>query len=684
MMKAKKVLLLICVAALLLCIFPVCAGAEEAVETVTVYSGETAIAAAWTMGPAVYTDLAGGSFDPDVIREGGCFAVYYSGTRAQVYLALQDAASWNWCSANTPTSTESTDTGYVSYFSFADCAAAYGSSDFSNLGAVIVGSTQSTEEIVVTGIQWTAMPEEEIPERQLVQNVLFSGSRTISGTWTFGPMIYTINAEGDFNPSLITADGYFSVTYTGTEGAVYISFSKSTSGIWPKVKTPAETTVNGDGSYTSIFTFADCADVYGSENFLDLQAVCVGSGESVGDTVITEVSWYGYPTFIELNETALLFEGNVTAASQGTNLTFFYFKHVGGQWDASQINEGSYFYVEYTGAKDGIYLAFASASGATNWAAVYPDETGVDAAGNYYSLYSYDNFAKAFGTNFTRLDQIQVYCAKNEEVTLKRIAYFAGEGDPVDTGDGTWDRADTGIAFIGDSIVQNPLVDYSHLGSIDWNGILGRTDCSNYGIGGQTTRECVARIDELAKKNYDKVVMLCGINDIGRGYTNTEITENYTTMIQALKESNPRIQVYIVSVLPTTPAFYTGMQHKIVELNTDLAALADSLENVTFVDCHSSFVGDDGYCKEGITFDGLHPNLDGYAIIAQILNPYLDEPLPEIVETEPEATETTVPEQNQNSEPAEEPSNHTGLILCVVLVAVAGVVAVVIVRKRKK
>jgi hypothetical protein len=35
-------------------------------------------------------------------------------------------------------------------------------------------------------------------------------------------------------------------------------------------------------------------------------------------------------------------------------------------------------------------------------------------------------------------------------------------------------------------------------------------------------------------------------------------------------------------------------------------------------------VGDDGYCKSELVIDGLHPNLDGYKIIADILNPYLD------------------------------------------------------------
>ncbi len=469
---------------------------ESQEEYISIYEGKCEITASWTTGETIYTtNTDEGTFDPSIITENGCFAVTYSGTRAQIYLAFQDMTNWEWKSVNVPTLTESTDGGYVSYFSFEDCAAIYGSTDFSDLGSFTVGTTQSTETVTITAIEWGAMPEEK------------------------------------------------------------------------------------------------------------------------------EMT----PTSIDLSGAEMLYTGTATASTQGENLTFFYTKHVGGEWDASLINEGSSIYVEYSGEKDGVYLAFASASGATNWVAVYPDDTGINEKGNYYSLFNYETFSKAFGTNFARLDQIQAYCAKDKAVTLKQIAYLKGEGAAVDTSEGTWDRAETGIAFIGDSIVQNPLVDTTHLGGIDWNGIFGKENCSNYGIGGQTTKECVARIDEIASKNYDTVVMLCGINDIGRNLTNAQIIANYETMVNALVTSNAKMEIYIVSVLPTTPVYYTNSQDKIVALNAELKAFAEKNSNVTFVDVHSSFVQEDGYCNPDLVFDGLHPNLQGYMKLADILGPYLYE-----------------------------------------------------------
>lgn len=321
----------------------------------------------------------------------------------------------------------------------------------------------------------------------------------------------------------------------------------------------------------------------------------------------------------------VLYEGNQQSDGRNSFLIYFFTKHVGGEWDASSITEGSFFYAEYLGASDGVYLSFSSASGGPGWVAVYADETGTTAEGNNYSIFRYDNFSNVYGNNFARLDQIQAYSNTDESVTLKKIAYVDGGGNPVDTSDGTWDRPDSGIAFIGDSIVQNPLTNGSDLKNLDWNGILGRTDCANYGIASQTTVQCADRIDELAKKNYDKAVILCGINDLGHGYANSKIIANYEKMITALKEKNPKIKIYIISVLPTTSAFFKNQQWKIVALNTEIKLMTEEMKDVTYVDCHTPFVGEDGYCRPELVIDGLHPNLDGYAIIADTLNPYLSE-----------------------------------------------------------
>ena len=317
-------------------------------------------------------------------------------------------------------------------------------------------------------------------------------------------------------------------------------------------------------------------------------------------------------------EEAVLFESFTSASAANTNLLFVFTAHVGGDWDAAQMNEGSAFQVTYTGPENAVYLALSSYSGATQWARVNAAEIVDNEDGSHIATFVWPDIVKAWGTNFARLDLVSVFSATDEATTVTRVAYLPGEGAPVDASDGRWATPDTGIAFIGDSICQNVQ------GLGDWNTLLGRKDCVNYGIGAQTTVHCLARIGELCGRDYDQVVFICGINELGRSDYATGIAANDAAMIRALRESNPETQAVLVSVLPTTEAFYHGMQDRIVTVNASLAALAEEMENVTFVDCYSDFLDPErGYAKPELLSDGLHPNAEGYAVIVERLAPAL-------------------------------------------------------------
>lgn len=454
----------------------------------------------------------------------------------------------------------------------------------------------------------------------LIQTVLFDEEATVHNNWELAASVNTTNANGRFDPSLISEDGYFTVEYTGSLKAVYLAFSDWQSGLWASVNVPSACELQG-GVYTATFTFSQCYIQYGSKDFSAVDQICVGSTTAAGDTVIRRIVWHGKPVSDDLNATAVLFKGAAVSNALNANMTYVFTRHVGGEFDAAAINAGSRFYVEYTGPAGGVYLALSSHSGATQWSRVNASETVALADGRYASYFDYDDFSAIWGTNFARLDQLTVFSATSKPVTLHRIAYFEGTGDPVDTSDGRWSRPDEGIAFIGDSICQNALLMYG-----DWNRILGRSDCCNYGIGAQTTVELRARIDELAVRNYSLVVFICGINDIGRGYTKEEIVANYDAMISAIRQKNPDCQFILVSVLPTTDAFYAGQQAKINLLNMAYKRYASKAAGVTFVDVYSSFTAKTGdYAYPELLSDGLHPNADGYAVMAGILKQYLPE-----------------------------------------------------------
>lgn len=469
--------------------------------------------------------------------------------------------------------------------------------------------------LFIIGIGFPACAE---TDDGLVEVLVYEGNATVTGNWELAASANTTNANGSFDPSMITDDGYFTVEYTGSIKSVYLAFSDWQTGKWASVNVPSACETNGSLCIAT-FTFDQCYIQYGSKDFSAVDQICAGSTTAAGDTTIHRIIWHGRPLQDDLNATATLFRGAASTSAANSSLTYVFTKHVGGDFDAAQINQGSRFYVEYTGRKNGVYLAFSSHSGATQWARVNADETVELENGRYASWFSYDNFARTWGTNFTRLDQLTVCTTLTGETTLHRLAYFTGEGDPVDSSDGRWSRPDEGIAFIGDSICQNALLIYG-----DWNTILDRSDCVNYGIGAQTSVECRARIEELAIRHYKMVVFIIGINDIGRGYTKEEIVANVDAMIQAIQANNPECEFLIVSVLPTTDAFYAGQQAKINLLNMAYKRYASKTSGVTFVDVYSSFTAKTGeYAYPELLSDGLHPNLDGYSVIANILNDYL-------------------------------------------------------------
>ena len=119
-----------------------------------IFTGEAAATGSWTIITEVLTTPFQGAMDPAIVNEEGYISVYYTGTSGQIYLALQDGTNWGWYQINVPSATTEVDGGYVSTYSFADLAKAYGKEDFSDLGKIIVGSANA-DDIVISQIAWT-------------------------------------------------------------------------------------------------------------------------------------------------------------------------------------------------------------------------------------------------------------------------------------------------------------------------------------------------------------------------------------------------------------------------------------------------------------------------------------------------------------------------------------------------
>ncbi len=173
------------------------------------------------------------------------------------------------------------------------------------------------------------------------------------------------------------------------------------------------------------------------------------------------------------------------------------------------------------------------------------------------------------------------------------------------------------VIFIGDSITDSwNLADY-----------FPAKPYLNRGISGQTTSQMLIRFrpDVIALKPK-VVVILAGTNDIAgnTGPTTLDTIEgNLASMVELARANN--IRVVLSSVMPVSdqlknkegaPIIQTINRppKKIQALNAWLRKYANE-HNLVYLDYYNAMVDAQGNLKEALTFDGLHPNENGYKII---------------------------------------------------------------------
>ena len=176
------------------------------------------------------------------------------------------------------------------------------------------------------------------------------------------------------------------------------------------------------------------------------------------------------------------------------------------------------------------------------------------------------------------------------------------------------------VVFIGDSITD--IWDENGFG-----GFFPGKPYVNRGIGGQTTPQMLLRFRaDVITLKPKVVVILAGTNDISgnTGPMTLEQTGDNIASMAELATANG-IKVVLSSVIPVSDtvrksdgAYYVQTKSrppaKIVAMNEWLKDYA-ARNGYTYLDYYSAMVDDRGFVKDGITFDGLHPKKEGYAIM---------------------------------------------------------------------
>ncbi|HEX7944686.1 MAG TPA: SGNH/GDSL hydrolase family protein [Phenylobacterium sp.] len=171
-------------------------------------------------------------------------------------------------------------------------------------------------------------------------------------------------------------------------------------------------------------------------------------------------------------------------------------------------------------------------------------------------------------------------------------------------------QAQRRIVFMGDSITEGwGLAQPAFFAS----GVVNR------GISGQTTPQMLVRFEaDVVALRPLAVHIMAGTNDIAgnTGPTSAEDVKNNIRAMTAIAKSHG-IRVVLASIPPAAafswaPALKPGPQ--VQALNAWLKAFARQ-EGAIYVDYYAALATPDGALRPDLTFDGVHPNAEGYALI---------------------------------------------------------------------
>lgn len=155
------------------------------------------------------------------------------------------------------------------------------------------------------------------------------------------------------------------------------------------------------------------------------------------------------------------------------------------------------------------------------------------------------------------------------------------------------------VVFLGDSITYGG----------DWAYLFPDSPVENRGIGGDSTRGILKRLDQIIALKPSQIFLMIGTNDLCYNRKIPDILVNYRIILGRLRSETPETRIYIQSVLPFNDEIFParGLRNNvnIAALNSELRKLAAEFA-LPYVDLTPAFTGPDGRLPAKYTVDGLH------------------------------------------------------------------------------
>lgn len=165
-------------------------------------------------------------------------------------------------------------------------------------------------------------------------------------------------------------------------------------------------------------------------------------------------------------------------------------------------------------------------------------------------------------------------------------------------------------AFLGDSRTLG-ISDYAGLTGADFfcdNGMTIYKLLGDDGVTYQKTGEKVDMKDILQEKQYGKIYIMLGMNELGYGDTPMYLKQ-YLKVIRQIQEWQPGVIIYVMANLHVSRE-KNNMETEFNNININdknvaSARLANG-KDVFYLDCNPLFTDEEGYLQADLTFDGVH------------------------------------------------------------------------------
>ncbi|MCM8527651.1 MAG: GDSL-type esterase/lipase family protein [Lentisphaeraceae bacterium] len=181
-------------------------------------------------------------------------------------------------------------------------------------------------------------------------------------------------------------------------------------------------------------------------------------------------------------------------------------------------------------------------------------------------------------------------------------------------------KGNVDTVFIGDSITmgwnQNKETFHKNFGD----------KAVNYGIGGDTTRQILWRIDNgmLDGISPKLVVLKIGTNNLYNDFnsgSDKEIAKGIKAVVAKLQSKLPEAKIILLGILPRQNEYFSG---RILKINKQIKELGDS-KTIYYFDMGNHFIEKFGVMKKELfTKDKLHLGPEGYKLWAKLMKPMYD------------------------------------------------------------